>query len=88
MFPLDLGDHPFPEAERLGVRVVDAENPHALFDPEFEDAAQFLPQCLPVVAFEIERIDVLVLLRRDSRRTALCRRAASGTIADARSRNG
>ena len=43
-FALDLGDQPLPERERLGVRVVDAEDAHALLDPEQEDALQLLPQ--------------------------------------------
>ena len=30
----DLGDQPLPEGERLGVRVVDAEDPHPVADPE------------------------------------------------------
>ena len=36
---LHVGDHPLPEAERLGVRVVDAEDAHALLDPEVDDRA-------------------------------------------------
>jgi hypothetical protein len=31
---LHLADEPFPERERLGVRIVDAEDPHAFADPE------------------------------------------------------
>src|SRR5262245_14588733 len=29
----NFANYPFPKGERLGVRIVDAENPHALFDP-------------------------------------------------------
>ena len=57
-------DQPFPEPERLGVRVVDAEDPDAALDPEQRDVEQRLPQRAPVVAVEVERVDVLVLLRR------------------------
>ena len=32
--PPHLGDQPLPEAERLGVRVVDAEDADAVVDPE------------------------------------------------------
>ena len=35
----DLRERPLPEAERLRVRIVDAENPHAVPDPELDDAA-------------------------------------------------
>ena len=46
------------------MRVVDAEHPHALLRPEDEDRQQLLPQLAPAVCLEIERVDVLVLLRR------------------------
>ena len=61
---LDFVDQPFPERQRLGVRVVDAENPHALLDPEQHDVAQRLPQRDAVGAVEIRIDDVLVFLRR------------------------
>ncbi len=64
MGALDFADHPFPERERLGVRIVDTEDAHTLPDPEFDDALEFVPQLLPGFAFEIERIDVLVFFRR------------------------
>ena len=57
-------DQPFPEGERLGVRVVDAEYSDAMADPEIHDALQLIPQAAPIEGFEIERIDVLVLLGR------------------------
>ena len=57
-------DHPFPERERLGVRVVDAEDAHALADPELEDAGELLPERRPLRRLEVERIDVLVFLGR------------------------
>jgi hypothetical protein len=40
----ELVDAPLPEPERLGVGVVDAEDPHALADPVVEHALQRLPQ--------------------------------------------
>ena len=64
MVGLDAADQPFPEGEGLGVRIVDAEDAHALADPVLDHALQFLPQRLPVLALEIEGIDVLVFLRR------------------------
>src|SRR5262249_33128146 len=47
-----------------GVRVVDAEDPHAFPYPVVEDAFQLLPQLAPRRGLEIERIDVLVFLGR------------------------
>ncbi len=44
----------------LSTRKID----HALLDPEREDALELVPQRLPVVRLEIERIDVLIFLRR------------------------
>src|SRR5690606_7049697 len=38
--------------------------PISLFDPIEENRAKFLPQRFPIVRFKIERIDVLVFLRR------------------------
>src|ERR1700737_3932158 len=64
MGALDFTDHPLPEHEGFGMRIVDAKNAHALRNPEDHDALQFLPQASPVVALEIKRIDVLVLLGR------------------------
>ena len=60
---LDLPDQPVPEVRRLGVRVVDAEDPHPVLDP-----VQHHPQRLGVdagrVVVEVDRVDVLVALRR------------------------
>src|SRR5690606_23228028 len=61
---LQARDRPFPERERLRVRIVDAKRANALLDPEAEDALQLLPERLPLIRLEIEGIDVLVLLRR------------------------
>src|SRR5262245_26556889 len=60
----EFGNAPFPELEALGMRVVDAEDAHAALDPELEHALQLLPERLPLRALEIERVDILVLLRR------------------------
>ena len=38
-----LADQPLPERERLGVRVVDAEDLHPVSDPEQHDVAQPMP---------------------------------------------
>ena len=57
-------ERPLPEPERLGVRVVDPEDRDAVADPERDDVLQLAPERLPVVGFEVDRVDVLVLLRR------------------------
>ena len=61
----DIGDHPFPEGQRLGVRIVDAEDPHAFAGPVQHDIAQRQPQ-LGHRAFgvEVDIDDVFVLLGR------------------------
>ena len=64
MLATNLPDQPLPEAERLRVGVVDAEDPDALTDPVEDDAEQGLPQCLPVRALEVDRVDILVPLGR------------------------
>ena len=46
------------------MRVVDTEDAHALRDPELEHALQLGPESFPVRGLEIERVDVLVFLRR------------------------
>ena len=61
---LDLGDHPLPKGKRFGVRIVYPEDVDALFAPIQEDALQFFPQLAPGRRFEVERVDVLVLLGR------------------------
>ena len=65
----DVGERPLPERERLGVRVVHAEDPDAVIDPELDDVPQLVPERGPRVGLEVERVDVLVLLRRVLRRT-------------------
>src|SRR5919108_4252205 len=44
--------------------VVDAEDTHALLDPEAENALEFLPECLPMLCIEVKGIDVLIFLGR------------------------
>ena len=61
---LHLADQPFPECERLGVRIVDAEDTHALIDPKQHDVAQRVPEPGPVGAIEIRIDDILIFLRR------------------------
>src|SRR6516162_4245231 len=46
------------------MRIVHAEDAHALFDPETENAFQFLPEHLPLRSLEIQGVDVLILLWR------------------------
>ena len=56
-------EQPLPERHRLGVRVVDAEDPHAVRHPEPDDP-QHLAADAGRVVVEVDRVDVLVLLRR------------------------
>ncbi len=77
-------DQPLPEVERLGVRVVDAEDPDALLGPEQDHARQLLPQRLPGIGLEVERVDVLVLLGRVLRVLDRAVRTHAGTTPDAR----
>src|SRR5215218_8795384 len=44
--------------------VVDAEDAHALLDPEADNALELLPQGLPVRCIKIKGIDVLIFFRR------------------------
>ena len=64
MLSLHFRDHPLPERKSFGVRIVDAKDLDALLDPEQEHISEFTPHRLPILAFEIERVDVLVFLRR------------------------
>src|SRR5687768_15389048 len=63
MAGLNVHDQPAPELERLRMRIVDAEYLDAAVDPEEHHVAQFLPQRSPLGRAEVDRIDVLVLLR-------------------------
>ena len=60
---LDVGEQALPEGDGLRVRVVDAEDRHAVVDPQFDDVAHGPVDALRVVV-EVQGIDVLVLLRR------------------------
>ena len=59
----DIGDQPLPEGDRLRVGVVDAEDAHAVVEPHLDDPAHLGVRPGGVVV-EVERVDVLVLLRR------------------------
>ena len=59
----DGGEQPLPEPGRLGVGVVDPEDAHAVAHPEPHDPLDFRVDSLGVVV-EVDRVDVLVLLRR------------------------
>ena len=85
---LHLADRPLPERERLGVRVVDAENAHALVDPEVEDALQLVPQRAPVARSRNRTDRCPGTSWAGSRRTGWCRRGACGTTRGARARTG
>ena len=61
---VDLLDQPLPERERLGVRVVDAEELDAGVDPVEDDVAPRLPQLAPGRRVPVEVVDVLVALGR------------------------
>ena len=64
MLLLEIADHPFPIIERFRVWIVDPKNSYALLHPEFNDALQLLPERAPMRRFELEWIDVFILLRR------------------------
>ncbi|MNQ87439.1 hypothetical protein D3C85_1026620 [compost metagenome] len=58
-------DQPLPERQRLGVRIVDAVDLHALGHPAEDDVAQRQPQAgYGIGGIEIDVDDVLVLLGR------------------------
>ena len=61
---MDLGDTPLPEGQRLGVRVVDAEDADAAVDPELEDLVERVPEVAPVVGLEVKRVDVQIYFWR------------------------
>src|SRR5690349_2957175 len=61
---LDLPDRPFPERQRLGVRVVDPERLHSLVDPVEEDVTNLVPDAGQGTAIELEVDDILVFLGR------------------------
>ena len=44
--------------------IVDSKDLDTLLDPEQEHVSQFAPHRLPIFTFEVERVDVLVFLRR------------------------
>ncbi len=61
----DARDQPLPEGEGLGVRVVDAEDAHALARPEANDVAQRQPESRHrVLGVEVDVDDVFVGLGR------------------------
>ena len=60
-----VGDHPFPEGQGLGVRVVDAERPDAMAHPQLDHVAQAQPQVgHRVRAVKVDVDDILILLGR------------------------
>ncbi|MNF30617.1 hypothetical protein D3C84_113620 [compost metagenome] len=61
----NIGDQPLPERQWFGVRIVDAKDLHALFDPANNDVAQLDPQARNGVRrIEVDVDDVLIFLRR------------------------
>src|SRR5262249_23818165 len=64
MFFLEVAYHTFPKIERLRMWVVYAENIHTLIDPEFDNGLQLLPERFPLLRTELERVNVLIFLRR------------------------
>ncbi len=66
---LNLCNRKLPESNRLGVGVVDAEDPHPALGPEEEDVPKFIPEGLPVGVVVVERIDILVFFWGDSQHT-------------------
>ena len=60
---VNVSDDFLPETHRLRVRVINAEDRHAVLDPHFENITNGLVDAV-IVVVEVQRIDVLVLLRR------------------------
>ena len=56
-------NQPFPEVARLGVGVIHAEDLDSTLDPKLHYTQNLCVQALGIVV-EIQRVDVLVLLRR------------------------
>src|SRR5690348_16810726 len=63
MATANLADHPLPERQRFGVRIVDTENPDSLLYPEQDHVAQGEPQRRKC-AIKIRIDDVFVFLGR------------------------
>jgi len=61
---IDLSNHPFPKGKRLGMGIVHPENANSLVNPEKDHVLQFLEKVFPLIGFEIEGIDVFILLGR------------------------
>src|SRR3989454_11151789 len=61
---LNGADEPGPELHGLRVWIVHAERAHAVADPELEDPPHLVPERSGILALEVQRVDVLVLLRR------------------------
>ena len=59
----DGGDHILPETHRLGVRVVNTEDRHTRLDPQVHNAFDFFFDAFHV-GIEIDRVNILILLRR------------------------
>ena len=60
---VDLREEPIPEVDRLRVGIVDPEDGHALVDPEPQDPQGLVVDAVGIVV-EVDRVDVLILLRR------------------------
>jgi hypothetical protein len=48
MVAVNLPERPLPESERLGMRIVDPEDPDAVADPELENLFQLQPERRPL----------------------------------------
>ena len=82
-------DQPLPERERLGVRVVDAEDAHALLDPEAgRRRCSSSHSAAPVARSRSRAGRCPGTSWAGSRRTGSCRRAGGGTTPGARATQG
>ena len=63
MVLVDLGDEPLPETDGFGMWIIHPKDPYPAFDPQVHDAQHFGAEALRVVV-EVQRVDVLILLRR------------------------
>src|SRR5262249_985499 len=61
---LNSSNQPFPEPYRLGMRIVDTKDLHAVLNPKDYRVTQLFHQLTLMLGIEVDRIDVLVLLGR------------------------
>ena len=61
---MHCGNQFLPESHWLGMGIVHAEDLHPLLHPEEHYTDELTPEVLPIIAVEVDRVDVLILLWR------------------------